>query len=283
MGDFGFVSTASLLKYQALGNDFLIALDPAALGGREAVGKETVRYLCDRRRGVGADGLILVHPAKRAGEAAMELRNADGGRAETSGNGLRCLALALLDAGLVSSPSFLIETDGGEVRLEVAGRRAGRSAEVRASMGRVSLERMEPSPLEGFSAYSVDVSNPHLVLLGEEIETVDLSREGPRLETSLPGGRNVEVVRKSGQDALELAVWERGAGLTAACGSGSVAAAAAARSAGLVGDRVVVDNPGGRLVVELAGEPESPEATLPGPACRVARLEVELGPVAAES
>jgi diaminopimelate epimerase len=284
MGDCELVTTVSLLKYHALGNDFLISLDAGALTGGPGdvdVEADLVRSLCDRRRGVGADGLIVVRPPQAGGHVAMELRNADGGRAETSGNGLRCFALALVDSGLVASRSVQIETDGGLVSATVGARPAGGCADVTVSMGRLRVgPATRPAPMLGerFEARSVDAGNPHLVLIGPTIEGVDIATIGPLLEHQVTSGRNVEAVARNAPDSLDLVVWERGAGLTEACGSGSCAAAAAARASGLVGDRVAVRNPGGTLVVELSGSADEPEATLSGPACRVARVVVDTAP-----
>ncbi|MGO9198495.1 MAG: diaminopimelate epimerase [Acidimicrobiales bacterium] len=279
------MTTVSLLKYHGLGNDFLIALDAGALTGDVTGGEvdiELVRRLCDRRRGIGADGVIIARRPEGGGDAAMELRNADGGRAETSGNGLRCFALALYDSGAVESGTMLIETDGGMVTAEVGSRTSDDCADVRVSMGTAVVGRpVRPAPLlgEAYEARCVEVGNPHLVLLGsslEEIEEVDIAEIGRELERARPGGQNVEVVAPDGAGGLELRVWERGVGLTEACGSGSVAAAAAARATGVVGDRARVRNPGGVVVVELTGSPESPAAALVGPACRIAQVDVTL-------
>ncbi len=273
------MTTLSLLKYEALGNDFLIALDPHVLDG--SLAPAVAAALCDRHRGVGADGVIVVRPPSRGGAGVMELYNADGGRAETSGNGLRCLALALVDSGTVATRQVVIETDGGAVTAAVGPRPEFGGADVTVSMGTVTLgPAKRPAPMLGerFEACAAEVGNPHLVLVGPSLEGVDISIVGPELERARPGGQNVEVVAPDGEGGLELVVWERGAGATEACGSGSCAAAAAARAAGLVGDRVPVANPGGRLVVDLAGPASAPSATLTGPARRVARLEVEVGP-----
>ena len=278
------MSTVSLLKYHGLGNDFLISLDPGALVGAGEDGeidKELVQRLCERHRGIGADGLILARRARSGGEIAMDLRNADGGRAETSGNGLRCFALALVDSGRVTSRTIRIETDGGVVTAVVGARPAGACADVEVSMGVVTVgPPARPAPVLGatFEARQVGVGNPHLVLIGPSIEGIDIGSFGPALEGAVPGGQNVEVVAPDGSGGLDLVVWERGAGLTEACGSGSCAAAAAARASGLVADRVPVRNPGGTLVVGLSGSPAAPEASLSGPACRVARVELELEP-----
>jgi diaminopimelate epimerase len=270
------VTTVTLLKYEALGNDFLIALDgaPFAVDAEGEALASFARRICDRHRGVGADGLIVARSPRSGGDVAMELMNADGGRAETSGNGLRCFALALVDAGAVAGPEVAVETEGGPVRAEVGARSARGCAPVSVEMGLAEVG--PPEQVEGHDARSVVIGNPHLVLLARSLEGVRIGEIGPRLERGVPGGRNVEAVAPDGIGGLELVVWERGAGLTEACGSGSCAAAAAARAAGLVGGHVPVHNPGGTLVVDLAGALEAPEVTLSGPARRVARVEVEI-------
>ncbi|MHB1986839.1 MAG: diaminopimelate epimerase [Acidimicrobiales bacterium] len=281
MGDWPAVTIVSLLKYHGLGNDFLIALDasdfPQPLEALE-IDKETVTRLCDRRRGIGADGLIVARAPVAGGSVSMELRNADGGRAETSGNGLRCLALALVDSGSVASAAVLIETDAGSVMARVGPRGTDGCAEVELSMGVASVgPSVRPAPLlgEAFVARTVDIGNPHLVLLGPSLGGVEIDDIGSRLEGARAGGQNVEIVAPDGRGGLDLVVWERGVGRTEACGSGSCAAAAAARACGLVADRVTVRNPGGVLTVELVGSLTEPAVALSGPACRIGRAEVD--------
>jgi diaminopimelate epimerase len=274
--------TLSLLKYHGAGNDFLIALDPSALpagpGGEIDAG--TVRALCDRRRGIGADGLIVRRAPEGEPNAhvAMELWNADGSAAETSGNGLRCFALALVDEGFVPPGQVLIQTGGGLAEADVpAPSGSCGSGAVRVSMGRASIgASLDPSPFPraGFAGWPVDTGNPHLVLLGGSIDDIDVSEVGPKLELARPGGQNVEIVAPDGSGGLDLVVWERGAGRTEACGSGSCAAAAVGRAAGVVGDHVEVHNPGGTLTVDLEGPLDCPAITLGGPAVRVAQIEV---------
>ncbi len=278
------MTTVSLLKYHGLGNDFLIALDPAVLLDADAV-----RQLCDRHRGIGADGLIVARLATEGADVAMELTNADGSPAETSGNGLRCFALALVDSGTVKpeARTVSIETDGGVVTADILSRTSEHCAEIRVSMGLATVgPSVRPAPLLGssYEARDVDVGNPHLVLLGSSVgctDGLDIAEIGRELEPARPGGQNVEVVAPDGTGGLDLLVFERGVGLTEACGSGSIAAAAAARASGLVGDRVPVRNPGGVVVVDLTGSPESPRVRLSGPACRVGRIEVDLEVAAA--
>lgn len=258
-------------KYEALGNDFLIVFDAAhAL----EISPELVEALCDRHRGLGADGLIHLRPIHNA--LAMVLTNADGSPAEISGNGLRCAALAAFDAGIAKTPSVSISTVVGMRRAELVAGGEG-LAEIRVEMGTVHVDPTV-SPLAQKRGYRVDVGNPHLVLIGDRIDDVDLSAIGPGLESAVPGGQNVEIISVRARDELEFIVFERGAGLTEACGSGSVAAAAAARFAGDVGDDVIVHNPGGPLVVSLRGPDRArPEASLSGPTRRVAELQVRRG------
>ncbi len=268
--------TVTFDKYEGSGNDFLILVDPT---GTLPYTAQLAVAICDRHRGVGADGLIRLtgdHDTLR-----MDLRNADGSVAETSGNGLRCAALCALDAGLVAGDTLVLATLGGVAHAEVTtGPRGAR--EVRVTMGPATVTPV-PSPVPGRTAYAVDVGNPHLVLVGGEIDGVDLAGIGPSLEHAVPGGQNVEFVTVDRRDRIRLAVWERGAGITEACGSGSVAAAAAAWSVDLVDDTVVVENPGGPLTVDLFGAARArPETALTGPARRVASIHVELDDVLGE-
>jgi len=276
------VTTASLLKYQALGNDFLVALEPSLLPGGDELDKDFVVALCDRHRGVGADGVVALRrlPAGGGlrGDAAMELRNADGGRAETSGNALACLVLAGVDAGALAGPAVLMLTDAGPRRVTVLRRLDDATSLVRTEMGTASVSAEEPEvpSVPGWRARRVDMGNPHLVLLGTSLDAVDIGEIGRRLETAAPGGQNVEAVAPDGGGGLDLVVWERGAGLTQACGTGSCASAASARAIGLVGDEVEVHNPGGTLLVDLEGDLLSPAVSLTGPAKRV--FSVDLTP-----
>jgi diaminopimelate epimerase len=259
-----------LTKYEAIGNDFLIVFDGAC---SLAITPDLVAELCDRHRGVGADGVIQLRPTSNG--LAMVLQNADGSPAETSGNGLRCAALAAFDAGVATGRSIVITTVVGPRRAELISRE-GAYGELSVEMGQVLVERTK-SPIAGKEGFRADVGNPHLVLLGERSDDVDLEVLGPELEQAWPGGQNIEVISVSGADELDLVVFERGAGMTEACGTGSCAAAAAARLAGVVGDVVTVHNPGGSLIVELgpAGDGAA-TVRLSGPARRVAEVNVSL-------
>lgn len=239
-----------LRKYHGLGNDFLILIDA---DGKQPVDGVVARAVCDRHRGVGADGLIRLSPGSvpgRSGGLRMELYNADGSRAETSGNGLRCVGLALVDAGIEPGPEITVTTDAGPRRLSVHGD------------GLVSVE-MGTARVEGTH---VDMGNPHEVVLVEDADKAAAAAyaSGPD-RTDV----NVELVAIGpGPGELTMRVFERGVGETQACGSGACAAAAVAYDRGLVGDRVTVHQPGGDVTVQL-GDP----IVLTGPATYICDVE----------
>ncbi len=266
------VPTVRLAKYHGLGNDFLVSI--VATGGHAPVDAEhaaLARAACDRHRGIGADGLMVCTPAPNGdADLVMRLRNADGSLAEMSGNGIRCFVHAALDAGMVSPGIVRVHTDGG-LRTVVANAPDERGlVQVEVSMGTVELDAV-PIPesvrsrLGGRRAVSVSVGNPHLVVEAD-IGSVDLARFGPEIEewylTTELRGINVEIVESSADGgSLNMAVWERGVGITQACGTGAVATAAAANRWGMSGTHTNVVQPGGAASVVLADG----EATLIGP------------------
>ncbi|HWD54889.1 MAG TPA: diaminopimelate epimerase [Acidimicrobiales bacterium] len=263
-------------KHEGAGNDFLVVLDRDDTI-RFSVAQ--VRLLADRRRGIGADGIIRVGPGRDGCDLSMQLHNADGGEAEMSGNGIRCLAQAAVDAGWVAPPSFTVATASGVRTVDYAAGPGDGWATARVDMGPAILGPDQPQEFDDRRARTVDVGNPHLVLLGPDTEGVEIAELGPKLQAAYSGGINVEwitVLTGADGDYLDLRVWERGAGETLACGTGSVAAAAAARSwDALRGDVVRVRNPGGTLEVTLGAD----EATsfLAGPVRKVADVDIHPG------
>ena len=261
----------TLTKHHALGNDFLVLVD---FEGDRHVDAALARALCDRHRGIGADGFVRARPGSDSADVTMELRNADGGVAEMSGNGLRCLGQAVVDAGLAAGPEVTVATLAGPRRVHVlpAPHAGPGAAWVSADMGLAKVGPDQPDQWLGWRARPVDVGNPHLVLLGTDPAGVDVASMGPRIDGRHAGGVNVEFVMVGpGPDELTLRVWERGVGETLACGTGATAAAAAAHEWGLVGTSVVVHQPGGDALIELTPD----TAVLSGPVHRIARVEVE--------
>jgi len=283
--------TLRLQKLHGLGNDFLVVLlegsDAAALeageGASEAAWAARAGALCDRHRGVGADGLIVAtrRPDAAGGRCRMHLWNADGRRAELSGNGLRCLVRAVCAAGWVPA-SGEIDTDAGPVPFEVLERSDERPWSIRVAMGRVVVaeeDRLVSAGRRSWRARAVDVGNPHLVLLEPDpgvLSRLPLEELAAPLGGGREGVRNLEWITPVGA-GLRLRVIERGVGLTEACGSGTVAAAAAARAWGLAGASVEVENPGGRLRVEVVTVGDREVTFLIGPAASIATLEVGPG------
>jgi diaminopimelate epimerase len=262
------MTTLSLTKHHGLGNDFLVLLD---LGAATPIDAAMARALCDRHRGVGADGLIRATRAESGGATlTFELRNADGSPAEMSGNGVRCLAQAALDAGLVvADQPFVVDTPAGprEVTVTAAGWAT-------VGMGRATIDGDADRCNVGHGQLRVDMGNPHLVVLGPDPALVAVGEMGPALERAVPGGRNVEFVTLGpGPDEVTMRVWERGVGETLACGTGACAAAAAMFHWGRTGRRVTVHQPGGDADVELRADGT---VVLAGPVVRIARCQVEV-------
>jgi diaminopimelate epimerase len=265
----------TLLKYEGLGNDFLVALGPASGERDGGVSADLAVRACDRHHGIGADGLLLatLAPAGASYDLGFTLWNADGSQAEMSGNGLRCLVHAAIDTGLVKAgPAQVVTalTPAGERAVTVRSLSGG-TMWASTDMGRPEVLGPAARCNVGQGQVLVDVGNPHLVVLGPDPATVDVAGLGPALSASVgqaTGGLNVEFVAIGpGPDELTVRVWERGVGETLACGTGAVASAAAAHHWGRVGERVTVNQPGGAAEVEL--RPDG-TAVLSGPSRRVA-------------
>lgn len=251
-------------RSHGLGNDYLVidgrggALDPTP---------ERVQRLCDRHRGVGSDGLLLQVEPRRA-DFGLRIFNPDGSEAEKSGNGLRIFAHHLYTGGHAPSRRFTLETFGGahQVTAEVFPGDGPLAVEV--EMGRASfLPGDIPADLPGPEAVgvplevggrtwqvtAVSVGNPHCVLFVDGRESIDLAQLGPLIERhpAFPNRTNVQVARVVSAGILEVAIWERGAGLTLASGSSACAAAAAAVRTGRCRGSLEVSMAGGSLAVEV--------------------------------
>jgi len=266
-------------------NDFVLLTD---LEDRLELPPFLVRALADRRRGLGADGVIRIGRGTDDADVFMDYRNADGSVVEMCGNGVRVVAKHVVDHELVDAgPDGVVRigTRAGVKPVRIVGRHAdGRVATVEVDMGPPILDADavpfladDPAALRhhldvdgevvGFSV--VSMGNPHAVLVVEDVDAAPVHRLGARLERdpSFPAGVNVGFAEVRVDDRLRLRVWERGVGETAACGTGACAAVVALQRLGLAGARVAVDLPGGRLQVEhTAGG----TVTMTGPAVEVA-------------
>ena len=263
-----------LTKHHGLGNDFLIALTDALPTDAPAL----ARAVCNRTRGVGADGLIFGLPGDSAAgtDVTMVLFNADGSRAEMSGNGIRCLAQAFVQQGDGGRGGVLrISTDSGVRTVSVETTDNPALVQARVDMGPIgpgpALEDgdfLEYLHNHGFADQfsTADVGNPHLVVGVHDVHQIDVSKSGSDL-SHLAGGINVEFISTT-SGGIDMRVWERGVGVTEACGTGACAAAQAAHLWGLVGPVAQVSMAGGDVVVELGDS-----AILVGPAEYIATVD----------
>ena len=246
-----------LTKHHGLGNDFLVLTDHA---GIYPATPAIAQAACDRHRGIGADGLLRLSPGTAGADISMVLLNANGSRAEMSGNGIGCLAQAAVLAGMASPPVVRVSTDAGHRTVEIRAGEAPRTHVASVDMGAAAIGDDEPEWLdaETLRAVRVSVGNPHLVLQAADAELLRdrgwIVRLGQTANSAIPAGINVEVIAVGDRpDELLMDVYERGVGLTLACGTGAAAAAAAARQWELVGDRVTVQMPGGPTEIDLSG------------------------------
>jgi diaminopimelate epimerase len=273
-------------KYHGTGNDFVMLED---LDDERPLVPGLVAALCDRHRGVGADGVIRVTRGSAEGEDFfMDYRNADGSLAEMCGNGIRCMGKLVFERGFTTATELQIGSRDGRkhLSLDVDG---GVVRNVTVGMGPPAFSRRdipmqgppdqpfltEPFDVEGrtFKATAVSMGNPHLVLFVEEDpDDVDVRTIGPRIEhdARFPEKTNVEFVAAL-DSGVKARVWERGSGETMACGTGACAALVASNEAGLVPTRAEVRFPGGTLLVERTED----EVFLTGPAERVFEATID--------
>ena len=264
-------ATITATKHHGLGNDFLIAVEP-----ERPLTADDARLWCDRRRGIGADGLISATP-NSDGSWQMILWNSDGSRPEVSGNGLRCLGQALAaHVGAFEPVTFSVATDGGVRTLDVVPGHP--VAEVRVDMGPATeagevSNRWAALGVEVERQIAVDIGNPHVVALVADASIHDVAVVGPAVEADYPDGVNVHLIDVVDASTIRLYVWERGAGYTEACGSGACAAGWAAKKWGLVDAAVDVMMPGGSARIEVADD----TIFLTGPAAFVGAVMLDAG------
>jgi diaminopimelate epimerase len=241
------------VKMQGLGNDFIVVAGPAEIE------PGLVAVWCDRRLGIGADGVLEVSPIDDE-TVRMRYWNADGSVAEMCGNGLRCVARYAAERGLVSSDSFVVETAIGPlpVRLRSDG-------SVKAFLGEARLD--SDVEVDGLTVHRVNLGNPHAVQWVGDTASAPVATIGPTVETAavFPQGTNAEFASIAATDTIDLRVWERGVGETLACGTGAAATAYLAYRQGKVAADVTMRLLGGELLVTIDGN----GVWIEGPAERV--------------
>lgn len=248
---------------QGIGNDFVV-LDAVASPSPKVDLGELASRMCDRRFGVGADGLIVVERGSTA-PFRMVMFNPDGSESEMCGNGIRCVGRLLKDLGYAKTDSIPVETGAGTLVVDVRP-----SGTVRVDMGPARLERGEigivgdpkdryvdvPIELVGdnLRGTAVSMGNPHLVILVPKASDVPLADWGPKLEShpDFPNRTNVHFAEVAARDRIIQRTWERGAGATLACGTGACAVVVTMSELGLAGRRAFVELPGGTLEIEYA-------------------------------
>ena len=239
-----------IIKAHAYGNDFLFVPEEAAPARQTA---DFARELCDRHRGIGADGLILYRA--HGDRASMRLLNADGSASEVSGNGVRCLAAIL--ARNAEREHYVVDTDAGPKRLTLVARENDRYM-FRADMGQPTDLRAERLVVDGetVDAVILRVGNPQCVVLEPVLDTGRFARLGAKLSThpAFPDGTNVEFAAVESPDRVRILIWERGVGPTESSGTGSCAAAVAAAQYGGASRSATVIAPGGSQLVEWLPE-----------------------------
>lgn len=220
-------------KMQGLGNDFVV------LDGPQSLARDEVAEMCDRRFGIGGDGVLVV---TRGDPIRMEYWNADGSTAEMCGNGLRCVARYAYDRGWSADRNFAIQTPVGMRGVRVLEDR------IEAELGRPRLDGTRI--IQGIDYELIDMGNPHAVTFVDDVSLVEVTAIGPSLQSEFEEGANLEFVTRNGS-GITMRVWERGVGETTACGTGMAAAAVAARERFDLETPIAVSVPGGEGSIDL--------------------------------
>lgn len=261
-------------KWEGLGNDFVVVELPQ--GTTKPFAPKRTQLLCDRRRGIGADGILFIdhsgpHPR-------MIVSNADGSRPEMCGNGLRCVAayLAQQVAEDHDVVTLVISTDAGEKRCRVEEGETEYAVAVDMGIARKTKPLEVTIAGKSHAFTTIDIGNPHAITFDPAYTQSDIDIIGPLVATSIPGGTNVEFCRidtSGARPRIDVTVWERGVGRTLACGTGACAVAAAACDAQAIpfGKAVDVVLPGGILEITVAS---TRQVRMRGPARCVFRGEV---------
>ncbi|HOK51053.1 MAG: diaminopimelate epimerase [Bacteroidales bacterium] len=252
------------IKSHGLGNDYVV-LDGSFLGF--PINEDTIKKICDVHYGIGSDG-ILLYEGEKDGLYQLRIFNPDGSEAEKSGNGLRIFAKFLHDYGYVRTTSFRINTPGGIVSANIDKQIKGKATLVTIDMGKATFTAKDipvhcpekecfDYPLTigdtQLNIHCVSVGNPHCVIFTDVLDEQQVRMLGPHIENHpmFPNRINVQFVKLISENEIEMLIWERGAGYTLASGSSSCAAVAVAYKKGITGKEVVVNMPGGKLIISL--------------------------------
>lgn len=255
-------------KMEGLGNDYIYVY-----GAPKDPEKLSIK-LSDRHFGIGGDGLVLISLSDVA-DFKMRIFNADGSEAKMCGNGVRCVGKYVYDKGYTKKTSITVETLSGIKNLDLFLEN-GKVDTVAVDMGQVKVgEEEELDVAGGIKLIPVDVGNPHAVIFVDDADKAPVDTVGPLIEKHprFPGGVNVEFVSVQGKNRLRMRVWERGSGITMACGTGTCASVAAAVKKGLCDgkEKVDVQLDGGVLEIKCEGD----KVVMTGPARTVFEGEIQ--------
>ena len=255
------------VKMHGLGNDFVFIEDKT---GQDKDYTVLARAMCNRHTGIGADGLIVIVDS-RVADVCMRIINSDGSEAEMCGNGIRCFAKYVYDSGIIEKKQFTVETPAGIMEPEITVGADNKAELITINMGRPSFNRSE-IPMEGTNGrvlnedLCVDGENwkitsllmgvPHTVTYVDDVDTVDIEKIGPLFEKheAFPKHTNINFAQQMDDRTVKVRTWERGAGATLACGTGSCSVAVASFLNGRTGREVDIQLPLGTLHIEYREE-----------------------------
>ena len=255
------------VKMHGLGNDFVFIEDKT---GQDKDYTVLARAMCNRHTGIGADGLIVIVDS-RVADVRMRIINSDGSEAEMCGNGIRCFAKYVYDSGIIEKKRFTVETPAGIMEPEITVGADNKAELITINMGRPSFNRSE-IPMEGVDGrvlnedLCVDGENwkitsllmgvPHTVTYVDDVDTVDIEKIGPLFEKheAFPKHTNINFAQQMDDRTVKVRTWERGAGATLACGTGSCSVAVASFLNGRTGREVDIQLPLGTLHIEYREE-----------------------------
>lgn len=255
------------VKMHGLGNDFVFIEDKT---GQDKDYTALARAMCNRHTGIGADGLIVIVDS-RVADVRMRIINSDGSEAEMCGNGIRCFAKYVYDSGIIEKKQFTVETPAGIMEPEITVGADNKAKLITINMGRPSFNRSE-IPMEGADGrvlnedLCVDGENwkitsllmgvPHTVTYVDDVDSVDIEKIGPLFEKheAFPKHTNINFAQQMDDRTVKVRTWERGAGATLACGTGSCSVAVASFLNGRTGREVDIQLPLGTLHIEYREE-----------------------------
>ena len=264
------------VKMHGLGNDFVFIEDKT---GQDKDYTALARAMCNRHTGIGADGLIVIVDS-RVADVRMRIINSDGSEAEMCGNGIRCFAKYVYDSGIIEKKRFTVETPAGIMEPEITVGADNKAKLITINMGRPSFNRSE-IPMEGaegrvlnedlcvnganWKITSLLMGVPHTVTYVDDVDTVDIEKIGPLFEKheAFPKHTNINFAQQMDDRTVKVRTWERGAGATLACGTGSCSVAVASFLNGHTGREVDIQLPLGTLHIEYREEDDNVYMTGP--------------------